>query len=205
MDSKIMQFITSRYDADKTDYSDLKFDKHSNTGRLINALDLVSQVGRTVLSTGAALTLSIPRILFGLGGFFVITPAMLIANGMQCLLDKNKNFSAFQSTFKTAYFFARNFETGICTLAYSIPEALIWRTTSIAADIGGIICPQLGKMARDAENEFVDRLNNAMYKDTIILIENSSDNKISKFIFEHVWPRADKWFWVASDELKDLF
>ena len=201
-----MQFLTSRYNADETDYGYFKFDKHANLGRLINSVDIVSQLGRGILSTVSSLGLSLGRIGMTIGGTFTVLPVMLIINGFQCSFDKEKRkIETFDTTFKVVYFFNRNFDTGFSTLGVCIPEIMLQRGACIAADLGGIICPQLGQVMRNAENNFVDQLNRNLNKDSIIFYKNYSDNKIAKFVFEQVWPRVDKYFWFESNESREYF
>ena len=188
MTSKIGQFIHSRYDLDEIHYGYLKFDKHANTGRLINFADIFAQIGRGAISTIGSLALLPTRFVCGLGGIVILLPIKLGVAVFKCLMHKEKrNLRTFHPPLNELTISERNLlasGTGILL----IPIDITARVGLIAADITGIAFPQLGQIARNAEKNYFDLFNELVIERKPILREHP----VAKFVIEHVWPRSDK-------------
>ena len=81
------------------------------------------------------------------------------------------------------------FKTSIFTLAMDAGA----RVACIGGDILGVAFPQIGQVVRKEVNALADEIDEDLSNKTIIF--DASDSKISKIIFENVWPRADKYSW----------
>jgi len=190
--SLIPEMMHSRYQDDtKGDYGYVKCSKHANRGRLINALDVPAQIARGFISSAASAVLMPARITVGLAGVLVALPVTAAINGLQLLIKKDKKCSEiFEPTMQVAEFSMLNLQYIKSGTTSLLLDAGI-RVGSIGADMIGIALPEVGRKMRLWDNELSDAQN----EDRTEIFLTNSDYPIINYIFENVWPRADKIVW----------
>lgn len=193
--SKLSQVVNSRYNSEQN--FEYNWKNNSNIDRLKNFADIFSQIGRGSASVLGTIALAPARITLGMGGTLVAF-GMLGVNGIQCLVSKDKRkFETFKLMYKVMEFSRRNLFTGISIFSSATADAL-FRVMMISADVAGIILPEIGKIARNIENQFTDSINEDLKNDYPMIVD--TDNRIVNFVFEHVWPRGDKYMWVVLED-----